>query len=203
VSAAPTVRLATRDELPAVGRVLARAFADDPVYTWLAPPSPERDDRAADWFEREARVQFDHHGEVWVDDELRGAAVWTAPGHWRGGVREALPMLLPSLRYYRRRVVRGLRTVGAMQRAHPARPEHWYLALLGTDPDHGGHGIGSALVRAVTGRCDRYGLGAYLESSKEQNVPFYGRLGFVASAPIGVSGGPGLIPMWRDPEPPA
>ena len=201
---APTIRLATRDELPAVGLAMARAFADDPVYRWIAAPTPKWEDLAARWFEAEARVQFEGHGQIWVDDDVRGAAVWCEPGHWRSGGRESLSMIWPSIRFLRGRTLRGIATITLMEKVHPVEPEHWYLALLGTDPAHQGHGIGSALIRAVTDRCDATGTGAYLESSKESNLAFYGRHGFVARDPLHPRpGAPPLLPMWRDPREPA
>ncbi len=48
--------------------------------------------------------------------------------------------------------------------------------------------------------CDRDGTPAYLESSKEQNVAFYARHGFVADGPVEVlPGAPPVWPMWREP----
>ena len=37
--APPKVRPATRDDLPEIGKALAGAFADDPVWRWMAPDS--------------------------------------------------------------------------------------------------------------------------------------------------------------------
>ncbi|QXC62704.1 GNAT family N-acetyltransferase [Aquihabitans sp. G128] len=159
----PTVRPATPDEIPRVGEALAAAFADDPVWSWLASPRASWSERAAAWFAAEARTQLRGHGEVLVDDELRGAALWSSPGHWQTKPSESVALLLPSLRLFRSRSVRGLRTVSAMEAKHPKARLHWYLAVLGTDPAHQGHGVGSALIRAVTDRCDEQGLPAYLE----------------------------------------
>ena len=82
----------------------------------------------------------------------------------------------------------------------PAAPPHWYLAILGTDPAHQGCGVGGALIRAITDRCDEEGLGAYLESSKERNVPYYARHGFEVRDQITSGDGPPMWLMWRDPK---
>lgn len=199
--APPKVRRATREELPAVGRSLAAAFHDDPVWTWLAPSNRTWMDRATRWFTAELVAQFSGPAEIWVDDDLAGAAVWAAPGHWRSTLRETLSIAVPSMRLFRTRTIRGIRMVSALEKAHP-KEHHWYLSLLGTDPAAQGRGIGSALLAAKHERHDEEGLPAYLESSKESNLAFYGRHGFVTSGdPITTAGGPPLFPMWREPRP--
>lgn len=198
----PVVRPATRDELPAVGDVLAKAFVDDPVFRWLSKDSPTWHRRASTWFATEARCQFDGDGEVWVDDDVRGAAIWATPGHWRSGFRDLLHMAVPSARLLGLGLGRGLRTITTMERHHPSSPPHWYLSVLGADPAFQGHGIGGALIRAVTDRLDEEGVPAYLESSKPANVPYYQRFGFADSDPLPLTACPPLIPMWREPKVP-
>lgn len=94
-------------------------------------------------------------------------------------------------------VVRGLLRAQSM---HPEEPPHAYLAILGTDPAAQGRGLGSAMMAPVLEQCDRDGLGAYLESSKDQNIYFYARHGFRVTAERRLPRGPRLWPMWRDPR---
>ena len=89
-----------------------------------------------------------------------------------------------------------------MEKKHPREP-HWYLAVLGTDPQHQGKGHGSAVLEPVLDRCDLEGVPAYLESSKEANVPFYERHGFQVTDTHDFPKGPRIWLMWRDPRPPA
>jgi predicted N-acetyltransferase YhbS len=86
-----------------------------------------------------------------------------------------------------------------MDKTHPREP-HWYLAVLGTDPPHQGKGVGAALMTPVLARCDAEGTGAYLESSKPDNVPYYERFGFRVTGQIDMPKGPTMWPMWRDPQ---
>jgi len=96
-----------------------------------------------------------------------------------------------------------LRLLNLVEGMHPHEP-HWYLATLGTAVELQGQGVGSALMQPVLEHCDAEGLPAYLESSKERNVPFYRRHGFevVKEVPL-PGGGPKLWTMWREPRPPA
>lgn len=196
------VRSATRAELPEVGRVLAEAFHDDPVWCWLAGTgSRERWlAKASRWFTAEATVYFDGPGEVMVDEDLGGAALWGAPGRWRAGVKDTLKVALPSLSLFGTNLPRALTTNTRLEKQHPTQPHHWYLGYLGTRPDRQGRGVGGALVSEVTSRCDQVGLPAYLESSKAENLGFYARLGFVEQQEVQLRNGPLLWTMWREPK---
>jgi GNAT superfamily N-acetyltransferase len=134
---------------------------------------------------------------VYTTPERSGAALWAGPGRWREDLRESL-MLLPMLPVLLPRIVRSTHGVREIERRHPVRP-HYYLSVLGTEPQQQGGGIGSALLGPVLRRCDADGVGAYLESSKESNVDFYARHGFAVTERIDLPDGPALWLMWREP----
>lgn len=201
----PTVRPATAADVPGIGRAMARAFDGDPVWAHISPPSSNWVARATAFFEVEARAKLAGEGEVLVagdgPDDVRGAAIWAAPDHWKPTLREAVAIVPPSIRLFRTQLPRAISALTRIEKLHPAEPPHWYLAILATDPAHQGQGVGGALVRAVTERCDEQGLPAYLESSKERNVPFYARLGFAVVEEVHLpAGGPPIWRMWRDPK---
>lgn len=197
----PTIRAATTHDLPAVGRALAAAFADDPVWEWLAPDRRRYERAAAGFFRADAAQVLSGHGELLVDDDVGGAALWAAPNRWKAPLAQTARLTVPALRLFGSRTWRGLGALTALEKAHPPGPPHWYLSVLGTDPRHQGRGIGSALLRAVTDRCDEEGLPAYLESSKESNVAFYARHGFEETEVLSLpGGGPSLWLMWREPR---
>ena len=84
---------------------------------------------------------------------------------------------------------------------HHLREPHYYLAVLGTEPEKQGKGFGAAMLAPVLDRCDAEGALAYLESSKERNIPFYERHGFVVQETLQLPDGPPLWPMIREPRP--
>ena len=191
-------RRATDEDIPPLAGALARSFHDDPVMTWLLGERPgPRLRRLRRYFASEAR-RHRRHGQVLVSDGHQGASFWDPPGLWKTTwiqMLRAAPMMVGAIGP---RVPRAIKALDLIERAHPREP-HWYLAVLGTDPAHQGQGVGAALVAPVLAQCDAQGLGGYLESSKEQNVPYYRRFGFVVTGQIDLPRGPSIWPMWRDP----
>ena len=190
------VREATEADVPAVSETLAHAFHDDPVMTWIYPTHQRR----RRFLEINLAKLHLRHGGVYTTADAAGAALWDPPGHWKLTARDMIRTGPAMFRVTGRNVVRGSRLMSALDRAHPKEP-HWYLAVLGTHPDHQGKGVGSALMAPVLERCDAEGIPAYLESSKESNVPFYERHGFRVTQELPLpGGGPSVWLMWRDPQ---
>lgn len=181
--------------------MLARAFFDDPIMEWLFPDDRRRM-RAMVPFYRYEIAETLSKGLVLAPEQRGAAALWFPPGTWRSsaiGIVRGVPMAVRS--FGPRLIPRAIATLDALESVHPAEP-HWYLSILGTDPAHQGAGLGGALIRAVTDRCDSELIPTYLESSKEGNVPYYERHGFRVTGEIHVPrGGPTLWQMWRDPQP--
>ncbi len=197
------VRAVTEADRRAAGITLGRAFADDHVFEWLLPRQSDRARRAARFFAAHVGT-FVRLGSAWAVDgggqDLAGVALWAPPKRWRLTARDMAREAPGALRSFRLRSLRAALGMRAVEKAHPHEP-HWYLAVLGTDPDRQGQGIGSTLVTTMLERCDREGVAAYLESSKESNIPFYARHGFVVREAVQVGwGGPKVWPMWRDPR---
>jgi len=190
-------RPAQGGDIDPLAAALARAFHDDPAMTWLF--GERSDPRLRRYFGSEARRHSRDGGTVLTADGHPGAAFWEPPDNWRtpwSEVLRAAPMMLQSIGP---RIPRALKGLSMMERAHPREP-HWYLSVLGTDPPQQGKGVGAALLEPILDRCDNEGLGAYLESSKEANIPFYQRFGFTVTGQIDLPDGPALWPMWRDPR---
>jgi ribosomal protein S18 acetylase RimI-like enzyme len=195
------IRVANRADAGPLAASLARAFYDDPVMSFLIPHEPSRRDRIAQYFEVALTNQHLPHGGCYTDTDRAGGALWDPPNQWKlrfAQIVQGAPQMIAA---FRLNVPRALRVVTTIERQHPRTP-HWYLAVLGTDPIHQGKGIASALLAPILERCDREGIGAYLESSKESNIAFYRRHRFEVTGEIALPGGPKVWPMWRDPRPP-
>jgi ribosomal protein S18 acetylase RimI-like enzyme len=198
---APEVRRATSADVPALARMLARAFLDDPVASWAWRPAALRL-QALERFQAIRLRQLLVDEEVWTTGDLTCAALWAPPGRWRMTLPQ-VAALVPSFARPRLLARMPLVAVGwlDLERKHPSTPAHWYLAVLGTDPSSQGRGLGSAVLRTMLEQCDRDGVAAYLESSKESNIDFYARHGFRVVDELRLLRGPAMWPMWRDARP--
>ncbi len=191
----PVVRAPRPEERRSVLDVLGRAFHDDPVASHLFP-NPRN--RARRWA-RFSGLAVDSMGEtahVLTTEAVEGTAIWQLPTDSQLGFGQNLRIALRFLAIAGLGARRAAR-LGDFTGGHRLREPHYYLAALGTDPPHQGKGVGSALIEPVLARADREGIPAYLESSKEANVPFYRKHGFEVVAELHVPGGPRVWSMLR------
>jgi len=195
----PPIRRVCEEDVPTLAGVLARAFFDDPVASWAWRPDDLRP-AALERFQATRLRQLLVHGEVWTDESMSCAALWAPPGHWKATVRETAA-LVPC--FARPRLIGRLPLVTLgwekLERGHPRDP-HYYLAVLGTDPSAQGRGLASTVLQGVLEQCDRDGIGAFLESSKESNIAFYARHGFRVTEEVRLVRGPSMWKMWREPR---
>ncbi len=199
---ATTARPATLEDLAGMAESLSLAFHDDPVMQWLFGDTPPRPVPYLRRFFTTEGARHLRHEQVFTIDGTPGAAYWDPPGHWKTAPMDIVRLAPLMVRGMGSRTLKALRGLGRMEAAHGTHPEHYYLAVLGTRPDRQGEGLGSALLAPVLSRCDADGVGAYLESSKESNIPFYRRHGFEVVGEVEFPSGPTIWPMWRDPQPP-
>ncbi len=196
----PAVRRATPADVPALTRMLVRAYFDDPVAVWACAAEGLRSRMLERVYATRLRQMLAHE-EVWTTPELTSAAVWVPPGRRKTTVRQQLALARCVL--HPRLLARvPLLAVGltGVERRHPSSPPHWYLSLLATDPDAQGRGLGSAMLHPVLDRCDNHSVGTYLETSKVRNIEFYTRRGFHVTGELRLPRGPRMWLMWREPR---
>jgi ribosomal protein S18 acetylase RimI-like enzyme len=177
----PQVRRATEAEIPAMAAVLARAFARDPFFSWLAGDAPERNLRMRMGWAAILRNASAGLRETWTTADVTGVAIWVPPGRGASSFLDSLRMIpaLARLAGWRRlREVAAATELLEQRRLTHVPAPHWYLSALGVDPDRQRQGIGSALLRLVLDRADEEGTSAYLETATARNVLLYERHGF-------------------------
>jgi len=185
---------------------LARSFHDDPLFNFLVPDHLSQA-RGALTFMHSGIADARPFNEVWVaraEGAIAGVAAWLPPGGYPRGARRETQYISRDMRSVvrlGRQFAVGTRLQSAMTKAHHrVRVPHWYLMLLGADPVFRRQGAGTALLAPVLERCDASGVPAYLETQKEENVPWYHRFGFAVLEELRVRGAPPMWTMQRDPR---
>lgn len=201
MGAASKPRLATADDLEAIVETLTLAFADDPVWQpTLVRPTGSLEDVRPFWrIMVQGALRYPH---VWMLDGAAAVAVWIPPGGTEmteSQLAEMIELAEERLGAAGRDYLR--RVFDLFESAHPHAEPHYYLTLLGTHPDHRGHGLGMALLRENLARIDGEGMPAYLESSNPRNDARYQEVGFrpVVSFELPLDGAT-LTGMWRPPR---
>ncbi len=194
-------RKALSQDTKVLANLLARTFYDDPISEFLFPSDKRRLRALERFFNIEIGLMYLPLDEVWTTQDLDGVAVWAPPGRHRRRVRD-LVKLTTMIPFVIGHPIRNFKVLSALEAKHPREP-HYYLATLGTDPSRQGKGVGTQLLKSVLSSCDEQGIPAYLESSKERNVPLYARNGFEVTEVLELpGGGPKVWLMWREPRPP-
>ena len=177
---------------------VARGFADNEIWLWMLN-GPKRVRRV---LPRHYRAMIRHiyipRASAWTTTDTLGAAFWYPPGTLDLSLGERfweIASMMP----------RALTSMGRAARfdqlVHENRPEepHWYLNVLSVVPDAQRGGVGTALMGPGLERADADGLGAYLETQRKANVPFYRRFGFEETAEVKLPDSPPVWLMWRPP----
>ncbi len=190
------IRIATWEDEPKIGALMALAFANDPFVRWILPDPYDYLRDSEDHVGKSSGPAFDH-GSAYIIGDFSGAAIW----------------LPPNMKLSREHDVGGL-----LKKSGPPKPEefaalieksaaycppgpHWYLAFIVVDPAKSGSGLGSTLLQHTLAICDRDGLPTYLESTNASNLTLYKRHGFEILAEVRVGKSPARYPMLRQSVP--
>jgi ribosomal protein S18 acetylase RimI-like enzyme len=180
---------------------LARAFQDDPAWSWVLPDARRRATLLPWLF----RVGFEiTDAEVWTTPgPVLGCSRWLPPGRPVVHVSPMLRALVATPLRLREATSRFLaygRAVEAV-RAESVREPHWYLAGIGVDPVEQRRGLGSALLQPGLVAADRDVVPCALLTNSERNLSFYGRHGFeVIREAATPDGGPHAWMLRRLPQ---
>jgi ribosomal protein S18 acetylase RimI-like enzyme len=194
-------RLAAAGDVPRLASVLADAFINDPVFTWLLPGGLRLKPRLRTMFAAEIEQYIlPNEGTVWTTSGYDGAMTELPPGAWEMPKSATGKQALRWMRAFGRRLPLAIRVQHAMEERHPREP-HFYVQTIGVRTALQGRGVGSTLMVPTLQRADSAGLPTYIEASSRRSAALYERLGFLHMGVLELpEGGP---PVWLMRRPPA
>jgi GNAT superfamily N-acetyltransferase len=204
MSLAEPVRLA-EGQVAASGAVLARAMANDPVFTYMLSDPVERERLTPPFMTALTRYGL-LVGEVDVTaGPVEASAIWLPPSlirteeqRDRAGLTAVVSAFSDGARARYDAVVQDHDRVRGAAQSVP----HWYLVLIGVDPARQGLGLGTLLLRAGLSRVDQDGVECHLFTEQPRNVPLYQRHGFESAVEGNLPDGrPHFWFMRRGPHP--
>jgi ribosomal protein S18 acetylase RimI-like enzyme len=201
---AEPVRLA-EGQVAASGAVLARAFTDDPFFTYVPSDPAERERLMPPLMTAWTRYGL-LFGVVEVTaGPVEASAIWLPPDAVvrtpermeQAGVTAVVNAFSAEARARLDAIAHSLRSAREAAQSVP----HWYLHYIGVDPARQGFGLGGLLLRAGLARVDRDGVECHLITWPPGNVRLYQRYGFEVAVEGDVpGGGPRFRYMRRRPR---
>lgn len=162
-------------------RLLGRAFQDDPLMAYVMPAAEVRRRVLPSLF----RVVLHYclrYGTVFTTEDLAGVACCLPPGQTNTTIGRLARVHLSSRSRWLG-LPALLRLIHASKYTDDAHTQtvsgpHWYLWVLGVEPEKQGQGMGGQLLQTVIEQARAQGVPCYLETENPRNVPFYQKHGF-------------------------
>lgn len=178
-----------------IGNIIGDSFADDPVNRWVFG----QEVAITQYYTQVAKKLYLPQGYGHVMDDGSGGSLWLPPN-----VKKHIPLLnsvdiaISMLRHNGlKSIIRGMKVDTSLSKHKPVEAHH-YLFAIGVRAGNQGKGLGAKLMEAGLKQADKESMPAYLESSKESNIPFYNRFGFeVIERVVPTKDYPPLWLMWR------
>ncbi|HQE91695.1 MAG TPA: GNAT family N-acetyltransferase [Anaerolineae bacterium] len=172
----------TRAQIKPAAHVLARAFADEPLWKYFIPDATRRHQKI--YYVFRLMVSYGvRYGEGYATSpNLEGVAIWLPSERakmslWDQILHGAIPAFFNL----------GIQTTAHISatdayienvHARNAPFPHQYLSVIGVEPAYQGQGYAGALLRPMLARLDAAGQPCYLETHTEPNMQIYQHYGF-------------------------
>jgi ribosomal protein S18 acetylase RimI-like enzyme len=189
------------ERLAEVGPLLERAFEGDPVARYVMGQGPHRAG-VISWLYGKSVQYAVRHGRAHTTRELAGVAAWLGPEHpYLRPIKTlvvgfgAAPVKLGLAAFCR--LLRYNRLKERLHRQAMGGQAHWYLLIIGVDPDAQGGGVGSSLLAAHLRLADAQRLACYTETARQENVKFFEKHHFAVTGEDDLPGGPKVWGLSR------
>jgi ribosomal protein S18 acetylase RimI-like enzyme len=175
-------RQLTLSDLESAAQVLATAFEEDPLVSFILPNQKTRVKTITKFFRAMGRLAIRNGLAFGVSDPLEGVAFWNFPDKpsISASPKDLLTFLPLLFSYYpigaqKARAV--FRQIEANHKKYASEP-HFYLDNLGVLASARGKGLSSQLIRPFLNMADEQKVIAYTDTVTKLNVSLYEYFGF-------------------------
>ena len=168
---------ANKKDKDLIMRILTNAFQDNKSVNYIVKQDRHRIKRIS----RLMAYSFEYcrlFGEVYLSENRQACALLMYPHRKSTTLRSMiLDMQLAVSCVGVTNIGKVLKREAVVKQLHTGI-EMCYLWFIGVSPDAQHQGLGSTLLKEIIEQCDTAGMPVYLETSVQQNVPWYEKFGF-------------------------
>jgi len=175
-------RQLTLADVEPAAQVIAQAFVDDPLTSFMLPFKATRVKSLVRFFRVYGEISIKNQRGFGVGEPLQGIAYWKFPNQDSMSISvKSLGKFLPILftmypiGYFRAKKI--LERIDTFHTKHANEP-HFYLDNLGVLTSARGKGFSSKLIRPFLEMADTQKVIAYTDTVTESNVRLYEHFGF-------------------------
>lgn len=171
-----------KSDIGAAADMFSRAFYNDPFSRYAFPDLKERDLKLP-YMNQFSLYYGLRYGVAYTPSEkYEGGAIWIPPGKVGMSIFGFLlsGCLTPVIKMGLKTEMKMLPLDNFMEAKHKKLVPfpHWYLALLGVDPEYQKQGYASKLLYPMLEKFDKENMPCYLETDSEKNYLMYQYFGF-------------------------
>lgn len=175
-------RQLTASDVERAAQVIAQAFVDDPLTSYMLPFRSTRIKTLLKFFRVYAEINIKNGCGFGVGEPLQGVAFWKFPAQDSMSISvkslgKFLPLLFTMYPIGHFRARKIIAQIDALHTKHVPEP-HFYLDNLGVLASARGQGLSSALIRPFLKMADEQKVSAYTDTVTKSNVPLYEHFGF-------------------------
>ena len=163
-------------------RVLSSSFIDYPTFRFIFPDDQYRKKKLKHLFT--FFVKFGMlNGEVLATSQnIEGISIWFDSNNLKSSLISYLKAGLASVIFkIDPKSFKRFTEIGSIKqktRSDILNTSYYYIDFVGVDPQYQKQGFSLLLIEEKLNYCDRMKIPCYVETSNQENVPFYLKFGF-------------------------
>jgi len=187
-------RLLNLADIEPAAQVIAQAFVDDPLISFMLPTKATRVKTLVKFFRVYGEISIKNKRSFGVGEPLQGVAYWKFPEQDSMTISvKSLGKFLPlfftmyPIGYFRAKAI--LNQIETLHNKYADEP-HFYLDNLGLLASARGKGLSSKLIRPFLEMADSQKVSAYTDTVTKANIPLYEHFGFqcMEASPVAGTG---------------